>query len=149
MKKFLFLLTCICFFSIQTKAQEAKYKAIQGIGYLHTQITLLLNNWEFHPLSQVPLDEFEEEFEQHFIEELEHDEQWVEYMMVEENFLLNFSEDVDEDTEDAIEENLEFYRSVITAIKKGSIKERLADLRTQLRLMDENLYEEIFPALCD
>lgn len=148
---FLPLITLVLFFCLRSEAfaQEAKYKAIQGIGYLHTQVTLLVKNWEFHPLAQVPLDDFEEEWREHMLEELEHDEEWAEYMMVEDNVYFHFDDILDTETEDALNANLEFYRQVITSLRDpDQVEKQLPSWREELSNANDRLYEQIYPALC-
>ena len=65
------------------QAQEDKYRAIQGFGYLHTQVTMLIVHWKTHPLNHKAVDKHEAALQNHIINELEHDEEWVEFMMVE------------------------------------------------------------------
>ena len=130
------------------QGQEDKYKVIQGLGYLHTQVTLLLNNWEVHPLNDIPLEEVAEEYYDHFLEEFEHDEEWVEFMMVEDNLLEGFGEDLDMSIEDAIDENLIFYDEVYKIVKKpGLLTKQLADYKKKLKEADQRLYGKIYPAL--
>lgn len=128
-------------------AQEKRYKAVQGLGYLHTQVSLLINNWDVHPLNHAAIDEHEEIFQKHLVEELEHDEEWAEYMMVEEN--LVFAEGgiiLDLDVQEALDDNLEFYHMVIKALRSPDTFD-LDEYEVELELADERLYELIFPAL--
>lgn len=130
-------------------SQKERYQAIQGLGYLHTQVTILLENWEMHPLNEFDLDEFEKDYKRHFVEEITHDEEWVEFMLVEDNLLFQFEEHIDADVEDALRDNLEFYRKVINLLRNSEEMDiQLTDLRNELQGADSRLYEQIYPALC-
>lgn len=144
------LLTALCFcFASQGFAQKSKYQGIQGLGYLHTQVTILIENWETHPLSENGLDVFEEEYKQHFLEEIEHDEEWVEFMLVEDNLLFQFDSHIDAEVEEAIEHNLAFYHKVVELIKDPeSMGASLDELKGDLQEADSNLYDIIYPAIC-
>lgn len=133
-----------------TSAQghEDKYKVVQGLGYLHTQVTLLLDNWEIHPLNDIPLDDVAEEYYDHFLEEFEHDEEWVEFMMVEDNLLEGFGEELDASIEDAIDENLIFYDEVYKIVRKpGVLSKELKEYKIRLKEAENRLYQTIYPAL--
>ncbi len=137
---------CLYSFSF---AQKSKYQGIQGLGYLHTQVTILIDNWETHPLSESGLDAFEEEYKQHFVEEIEHDEEWVEFMLVEDNLLFQFDSHIDAKVEEAIEENLDFYHKVIQTIRDSeTMSASLEELKGLLQEADSNLYDIIYPAIC-
>lgn len=144
------LLTALCFcFIAPASAQKSKYQGIQGLGYLHTQVTILVDNWETHPLSESGLDAFEEEYKQHFVEEIAHDEEWVEFMLVEDNLLFQFDSHIDASVEEAIEENLEFYHRVIKMIQDpDSMDASLEELKGELQGADSKLYDIIYPAIC-
>ncbi len=147
-KLLLLSILCLCFGS-QVSAQKSKYQGIQGLGYLHTQVTILIENWETHPLSEIGLDVFEEEYKQHFIEEIEHDEEWVEFMLVEDNLLFQFDSHIDAKVEEAIENNLGFYHKVIQMIREPDSMEASLDvLKGDLQQADSNLYDIIYPAIC-
>ncbi|MCB9230283.1 MAG: hypothetical protein H6581_01350 [Bacteroidia bacterium] len=134
-------------FSQGEDAVVKKYLAIQGLGYLHTQVALLIKNWEIHPLNHAALDEHEHEFQKHLLEELEHDEEWAEYMMVEEN--LVFSEEgliLDVDVQDALDDNLEFYHRVIKSLRTPDTF-NIEQFEGELELASERLYNVVFPAI--
>lgn len=141
-----FLFFGLCF---QVHAQQKRYKAIQGMGYLHTQVTILIDNWTTHPLSSIDLDEFQKEYREHFLDEIQHDEEWVEFMLVEDNVLFQFDNHIDAVTEEAIEENIRFYDRVIELIKSpDEMEANLEALRNELQEADYRLYDVIYPALC-
>jgi hypothetical protein len=130
------------------QAQEDKYKVIQGIGYLHTQVTMLLVHWEKHPLNHKALDAHEAELQDHIITELEHDEEWVEFMMVE-GSLSHFSEHIDEKTKIIINNNLKFYHHVLTNLRNpDDINSKIDEWNKKLKVAENDLYHTIFPALC-
>ncbi|MCH2021197.1 MAG: hypothetical protein MK207_01855 [Saprospiraceae bacterium] len=150
MKKITIVLFVLLFFmnNISLKAQEDKYKVIQGIGYLHTQVTMLIVHWKKHPLNHKALDAHEAKLQEHIISELEHDEEWIEYMMVEAN-LSQFSENFDKKTKFIIKKNLKFYHTVISSLNNPKeFSENLPDWLTQLKDSEINLYNYIYPALC-
>lgn len=147
--RFLTLTFLVLGLSFQVQAQKKKYQAIQGLGYLHTQVTILIDNWELHPLSDIDLDEFQKEYREHFLEEIQHDEEWVEFMLVEDNLLFQFDEHIDAVTEEAIEENIAFYDKVIELIQQPeSMEASLEELRNELQEVDARLYDVIYPSLC-
>ncbi len=141
----------ILFFSLAftLQAQKKKYQAIQGLGYLHTQITILIDNWEVHPLNEISLDAFQKEYRSHFVEEIQHDEEWVEFMLVEDNLLFGFEEHISADVEEALESNIEFYDRVIEMLRSpDEVTLNLEALENELEDADARLYEVIYPALC-
>jgi hypothetical protein len=149
---FLLLLPLMLVFTNPLQAQEPevpnKYKVVQGLGYLHTQVTLILDNWTMHPLNTTPLDEFEEEWQKHLLEEIEHDEEWAEFMLVEDNLLDEFGADIGPEVEGAVETNLEFYREVIKLLHEPDrMSEELESLRDQQKEAEGRLYETIFPGM--
>ena len=132
------------------QAQEDKYKIIQGLGYLHTQVTLLIDHWKYHPLNDIPMDDISEEYYDHFLEEFEHDEEWVEFMMVEENLMKHFGEDITEEVATAIEDNLVFYEDIYEKVKKpGVMSKELEGLKEKMKEADHKFYHTILPALCN
>ena len=146
---FLLIATLCLAVSNPVSAQKAKYQGIQGLGYLHTQVTILIDNWETHPLSETSLDAFEEEYKNHFLEEIEHDEEWVEFMLVEENLIYQFDDHIDVKVEEAIEDNLRFYHRVVQMIQDPETMEAsLEELKADLQGADSNLYDIIYPAIC-
>ncbi len=149
MKKTVYLLLIFISTYQITLAQSEKYKGIQGIGYLHTQTTLLLNNWDIHPLNHKPMDEHEAEFQMHLREEIQHDEEWVEYVLVEENLLHQFRDHITDQVTDAIDANISFYLEVLKALKDPELMDKNRDT-WQKELVDANirLYDVIYPALC-
>ncbi|MEM0997338.1 MAG: hypothetical protein AAGN35_09680 [Bacteroidota bacterium] len=125
-----------------------KYKVVQGLGYLHTQVKLLLDNWSIHPLNTTPLDDFEEEWQKHLREEIEHDEEWAEFMLVEENLLDSFGEGLNPEVEGAVEENLKFYRDVIKMLRTPEqMGDEIDPLKESLAEAEDRLYQVIFPAM--
>lgn len=94
------------------------------------------------------MDDVAEEYYDHFLEEFEHDEEWVEYMMVEDNLLDGFGEEVDPSIEDAIEENLVFYDEIYKIVHKpGLLSKQKKEYDAKLKEADDRLYDVIFPAL--
>lgn len=135
--------------STSLQAQKKKYQAIQGLGYLHTQITILIDNWATHPLNEGSVDEFTREFRDHFVEEIQHDEEWVEFMLVEDNLLFGFEEHISAEVEEALESNIEFYDKVIEMIQTPEeMSLNLEALQNELEDADARLYDVIYPALC-
>ena len=150
MRKFSFLVLTYFFLltSNPVQAQKDKYKVIQGFGYLHTQVSMLLNHWEKHPLNHKATEEQEAKLQEHIIAELEHDEEWVEFMMVEES-LSHFEGNLDASIKKIIHENLQFYHAVLTHLRKPEeIDEKLKEWREQFKIIQNNLYNQIFPVLC-
>lgn len=147
--RFLLIVTLCFAFSTQLQAQKERFQGIQGLGYLHTQVTILITNWETHPLSEMGLDAFEEEYKQHFLDEIKHDEEWVEFMLVEDNLLFQFDSKIEADVETAIEENLRFYSRVIDMVQdQDTMEASLLELRNELKGADSKLYDVIYPAIC-
>ena len=140
------ILFAFCFVCLNLNAQNEKFKVIQGLGYLHTQVSIIVNGWEIHPLNIVPMDDFEEEFEKHFLEELEHDEEWVESLMVEDGIMNALEGIIDDEAEEAIFANLAFYESVIKGLRDPE-KVNVSSWRAQLLEANSRLYEVIFPDL--
>lgn len=135
--------------STQAQNNDEKYKAIQGIGYLHTQTSLLLTNWDIHPLNHKPMDEQEAVFQEHLIEEIEHDEEWAEYVLVEDNLFDGpLKENISDEVRYAIETNIAFYLKILKAIRDPELMKKNRKL-WQKEMVDANkrLYDEIFPAL--
>lgn len=149
MKKLTILSLVLLFiFSNNINAQEDKYRAIQGFGYLHTQVTMLIVHWKTHPLNHKPVDKHEAELQDHIINELEHDEEWVEFMMVE-GSLSHFSDHIDESVQKIINENLQFYHSVLTHLRKPEdISSKIEDWQKKLKEAEKKLFNTIYPALC-
>lgn len=153
MKKSAFIFAPFLFFALlfsgNLNAQvEDKYKVIQGLSYLHTQVSLILTNWEVHPLNKIPLDGIEEEFQNHFVEEMEHDEEWVEFILVEDNLLDRFGEGLSPEVGGAIEENLEFYGEIFKMLRNpDEVTLQIEDMIDALKVAEERLYETIFPAI--
>lgn len=143
------LLTCVLLsLTLSAEAQEKKYKVVQGLSYLHTQVSLLLDNWEVHPLSTIDLDKFSAEYKKHFIEEIEHDEKWVEFMLVDENWNSVLGDSVSKEVIKALNKNLVFYDDVFQLIKKPKeFTKKLRVLMRQKEQADDRLYHVIFPAL--
>lgn len=147
--KFSLLALLFLGFSLSAQAQKLKYQAIQGLGYLHTQVTILIENWNTHPLNEMGLDAFQSEYRDHFLEEIKHDEEWVEFMLVEDNVLFQFDEHLDAATEEAIEENIAFYDKVIGLIQsRDEMDANMDALVNELEEADARLYDVIYPALC-
>lgn len=150
MSKF-FALVCtfiLCVTTVSVQAQEDKYRAIQGFGYLHTQVTMLIVHWKTHPLNHKAVDKHEAALQNHIINELEHDEEWVEFMMVESS-LSHFSEHIDQNVQKIINENLKFYHEVLTHLREpDSISSKLQDWNKKLKKAEDNLFKVIYPALC-
>ena len=141
---FLFLI----FLSTQSFAQKDKYKMIQGLGYLHTQVTMLIVHWEKHPLNHKPVDDHEAMLQEHIITEMEHDEEWAEYMMVENN-LSHFEHVLDDKIKKSINQALEFYHYVISHLRKPEeVKIQYDDWKKKLAETETLLFEVIYPALC-
>lgn len=153
MKKYALLFVSLLFitvmFSGQAHAQnEDKYKVIQGISYLHTQVSLILTNWDVHPLNKIPLDGIEEEFQNHFVEEMEHDEEWVEFILVEDNLLDRFGEGLTPEVGGAIEDNLEFYAQIFKMLRNpDQVTLQIDDMIDGLKAAEDRLYQTIFPAI--
>lgn len=149
MKKFLLGFTLFLGWAISGQAQDDKYKSIQGIGYLHTQTALILNNWKTHPLNHEPMSKQEAVIQSHFLEEFEHDEEWVDIVLVESNVFEQFKDHMNEKVEDAIRDNLEFYKDVLEALK---YPDKISDNREawleDLVQANIRLYDVIYPALC-
>ncbi len=142
-----FLLTFGTGFTQEDEAIPPRYKAVVGIGYLHTQVQLIVENWEIYPLNNIPLDEFEEEWQQHMVEELEHDEEWADYML-EDNTLFGAGEVLPDEVEEAINANLEFYHDVISLLRTpGELTKKIKLVREEMADASERLYEVILPAL--
>ncbi|MGB0524176.1 MAG: hypothetical protein ACPGJS_14505 [Flammeovirgaceae bacterium] len=134
--------------AIAAQAQEKKFKVVQGLSYLHTQVELIIDNWEVHPLSTVDLDKFAAEYKKHFIEEIEHDEEWVEFMLVDENWDSVFGDSISKDVEQALNKNLVFYSEVYELIKTPeTFTKKLKVLMKRREKADHRLYHIIFPAL--
>lgn len=134
---------------VQAQENETRYLGIQGIGYLHTQTALILNNWEHHPLNHEPMGEQEAMIQKHFLEEFEHDEEWVDIVLVESNLFDEFNEHLDDDAVDAIKDNLAFYRLVLEALKTPEkITKNQAAWQKDLIKANIRLYDIIYPALC-
>ncbi|MCH2045644.1 MAG: hypothetical protein MK212_16125 [Saprospiraceae bacterium] len=146
----LLILGVMACFQVQAQDNEdknMKYKAIQGLGYLHTQTTMIIDHWDTHMLNHKPMDEHEKEFQDHMRKELEHDEEWAEYMMVEDNLMNHFS--LKDNVKSALNANLSFYHEVIHLLNDpDGFSEKLEDLKTRLGEADKNIYEVIYPALC-
>ena len=149
MKKHLNFILFFLVISVSVVAQDSRYKGIQGIGYLHTQTALILNNWDKHPLNHRPMDKHEEILQKHFIEEFEHDEEWVDIVLVESNLFEEFENHIDEKVEDAIKENLEFYLKVLKSLRNPEEVTKNHKLWSK-ELIEANirLYDVIYPALC-
>lgn len=142
------LVLILCVVAVSGQAQNKRYKVIQGLSYLHTQVSLIINNWEVHPLSTIELDKFSEEYKKHFIEEIEHDEEWVEFMLVDENWNAALGDNNSKDVEKALNQNLLFYRLVYELIQKPeTVTKKLPTLMKRLEKADNRLYQIIFPAL--
>lgn len=152
---FILLFICISICSLQAqdeseefikeKAQK-RYKVVQGISYLHTQVKLIIDNWGVHPLSETTIDKFEKEYQKHFIEEFEHDEKWVE-IMLEKNLLDGFG-NLDSKVEGAIQKNLVFYQEVYALVKKPKLfTSSLKSISKRMDKAEKRLYDTIFPAL--
>jgi hypothetical protein len=153
MKKFAFIFAPLLFlmlsFSNTAQAQsQDKYKVIQGLSYLHTQVSLILTNWDVHPLNKIPLDGIEAEFQNHFVEEMAHDEEWVEFILVEDNLLDRFGEGLSPEVGGAIEENLEFYDKIFQMLRDADeVSLQIEDMLDALKAAEERLYLTIFPAI--
>ncbi len=150
MRTFTFLALAYLFLlnSNPVQAQEDKYKVIQGFGYLHTQVSMLLSHWEKHPLNHEATEKQEAALQEHIIAELEHDEEWVEFMMVEES-LSHFEDKLDDPIKKIIHENLQFYHLVLTHLRKPKeVDAKLNEWREQFKNIQNNLYNQIFPVLC-
>ncbi len=144
----LFLFFVLYFSFSLVQAQEDKYRAIQGFGYLHTQVTMLIVHWKTHPLNHKAVDKHEAALQNHIINELEHDEEWVEFMMVE-GSLSHFSDHIDQDVQKTINENLQFYHKVLTHLRQpDDINKHLSKWKESLKKAEEKLYKIIYPALC-
>jgi hypothetical protein len=144
----LFLFFVLYFSFSLVQAQEDKYRAIQGFGYLHTQVTMLIVHWKTHPLNHKAVDKHEADLQNHIINELEHDEEWVEFMMVE-GSLSHFSDHIDQDVQKTINENLQFYHKVLTHLRQpDDINKHLSEWKESLKKAEEKLYKIIYPALC-
>jgi len=126
---FLALAYLFLFTNSSMQAQEDKYKAIQGFGYLHTEVAMLISHWEKHPLNHKAADEHEKMLKEHIIVELEHDEEWVEYMMVE-GSLSHFEDLLDDESKKVISTNLKFYHKVLTHLRNPEeIDSKIKDWR--------------------
>lgn len=131
-----------------SQAQEKKYKVVQGLSYLHTQVSLLIDNWEVHPLSGIELDKFSAEYKKHFIDEIEHDEEWVEFMLVDENWNSVLGDSTDKELTKALNKNLVFYHEVYQLMKEPKeFGKKLNNLMRKKEKADDRLYHIIFPAL--
>lgn len=153
MKKILTSVLALAFFVLLTENATAqdkieKYRGIQGLGYLHTQVTLLIENWGTHPLNHKPMDEHEKEWQEHLQQEIEHDEELVELLFVEEGLVYQLDEMLDPDTEADLEANLEFYREIIHAVSEPEkFTDNLQGWKEELEVAERRLYEDIFPAI--
>lgn len=149
MKKYLLGLGLLLLLNGLLAAQDSKYKSIQGIGYLHTQTALILNNWKTHPLNHEPMSKQEAVIQGHFLEEFAHDEEWVDIVLVESNVFEEFKDHMNEKVEDAIRDNLEFYKDVLEALKyPDKITENREAWLEDLVQANIRLYDVIYPALC-
>ena len=131
---------------VQAQDEMDKYKVVQGIGYLHTQVTLIIEGWDVHPLNHKPVDEMEAAFQNHMIQEYEHDEEWAQFLLVDDIVLDHFGEFLDADEEDALNYNLDFYNRVIKALENPEVFPE-EEFKEDLEMANEYLYDMIYPAL--
>ena len=133
----------------QSQSQTNRYKVIQGFGYLHTQVDFIISHWADHPLNHKPVDEHEAKLQEHIINEIEFDEEWVEFMMVEDN-IATISKNTDQMVVDALHENLRFYHMVLTHLRNPEeVDQKIKKWEVELKKASINLYDVIYRALCD
>lgn len=130
-----------------TDEVKTHHEALVGMSYLHIQVTLILNHWDFHPLNNIPLDEIDGEFQEHMLEEMEHDEAWVDNLLVEEVF-DSMDPPLEIETEEAINANLEFYEQVLGLLRDPeALSKKIKSLQEELEEAETRLYDIILPAL--